>query len=189
MEFFLASASPQRRELLEGIGIDFTVEPSTIDEAMCTASDPVQRAIALAKLKAEDVHSRHPDVWVLGSDTLVVSNSGELLEKPTDASDAERMLRAHSGNTSQVHSSICLLGPEEQVLEDISSSSVTFKELSDEDIAWWISTNQWQDRSGGFQIDGLGQMMIENLEGDWTGVVGLPVFALGGLLKKAGLRN
>ncbi|MEK7563204.1 MAG: Maf family protein [Patescibacteria group bacterium] len=187
MCFILASASPQRRELMKGLGMKFDVIPSDFDESACTEKDPPKRALVLARLKAEDVHRVHPDCWILGCDTLVVASDGTLLEKPGDAGEAEKMLRLQSGKVSVVHSTLCLIGPSSKT-EGISSSRVHFKKLSEEEIAWWIGTGQWKDRSGAFQIDGRGQWMIENLEGDWTSVVGLPVFLLGELMKKAGLR-
>ena len=187
IKLVLASASPQRKVLLEGLGVQFEVCPSEKDEALCTETDPVERAKALARLKADDVAIKYTDAWILGSDTLVVSNEGELLEKPSNPDDARRMLKLHSGSSLTVHSTLCLRSPEGKYFEGLSSSNVHFKDLSEEDIEWWINTEQWKDRSGAFQIDGLGQMLIEKLEGDWSSVVGLPVFLLGELCKEAGL--
>lgn len=195
MRFILASASPQRCELLKGLGMAFDVVPSGVDESAYEDKDPAKRAQVLARMKAEDVHRAHSDCWVLGCDTLVVASDGTLLEKPGDAAEAEWMLRLQSGNISVVHSALCLLSPVAEDIdlpllsEGISSSRVHFKKLSKEEIAWWIGTGQWENRSGAFQIDGRGQWMIEHLEGDWTSVVGLPVFLLGELMKKTGLHN
>ena len=182
----LASASPQRKVLLEGLGVAFDVIPSNVAEADCSEADPVRRAEVLAALKARDIAARHPGRVVIGCDTLVVSATGELLEKPRDAKDAERMLRLHSGKTSLVHSALTVIGHNGKECSGVSSSSVTFQKLSPEDIEWWIGTGLWNDRSGAFQIDGLGQLMIERIEGDWTGVVGLPIFLLGELLDQSG---
>jgi len=182
----LASASPQRAQLLKGLNIPFVVEVSQVNESVHQEADPVVRAKALAKMKAEEVASRFPNRHVLGCDTLVVSSQGNLLEKPTNAEDAVRMLRLHNGNTSVVHSTLCLITPK-GIFEEIDSSKVTFNKLNEDDIRWWISTNLWKDRSGSFQIDGPGQLMIERIEGDWTGVVGLPVFLFGKMLREAGL--
>lgn len=187
MRLILASASPQRRELLGDLGFPFEVIPSSFAESTCGEKDPAARAAMLARLKAEDVHASHPDAYVIGCDTLVVAADGTLLEKPTSAQDAERMLRLQSGSVSIVHSALCVIGPR-SVAEGISTSRVRFQKLSEEGIAWWIGTSKWQGRSGAFQIDGPGQLMIEHLEGDWTGVVGLPVFLLGELMRKAGIK-
>ncbi|OGJ72573.1 septum formation protein Maf [Candidatus Peribacteria bacterium RIFOXYC1_FULL_54_13] len=185
--FVLASASPQRRLLLQGLGLDFIVCASEKAESVCMEADPAERAKILARLKADDVSTQYPDAWVLGGDTLVVSSRGELLEKPLNADDARRMLRLHSGSVSAVHSTLCLRSPAGEFYEGLSTSKVYFRELSDEDIAWWIGTELWRDRSGAFQIDGQGQLLISHMEGDWSGVVGLPVFLFGELCRRAGL--
>lgn len=187
LRFVLAPASPQRKALLEGVGIPFVVSPPETDEALCTEKDPVQRAIILARTKAQDRVKAFPDAWILGSDTLVVSKDGELLEKPKNATDARRMLSLHSGSCSLVHSTLCLLRPDGECFEGLSTSSVFFKELSEREKDWWIQTQQWKDRSGGFQIDGKGQFLISHIEGDFSSIVGLPVFLLGELLAEAGL--
>lgn len=187
LQLVLASESPQRKTLLEGLGIQFVVSPSEIEESDCTEKDPVARAKVLARLKAEDRVEAFPHAWILGGDTLVVSSEGELLEKPTDETEARRMIMAHSGACSLVHSTLCLRSPDGECFEGLSTSSVHFKHMHEEDIEWWIRTNQWKGRSGGFQIDGKGQLLISHIEGDWSSIVGLPVFLLGELLEKAGL--
>jgi septum formation protein len=181
----LASASPQRRTLLEGLNIVFDVIPSNVHEPAHPELSPAKRAQELALLKAQEVASRHPNCWIIGCDTLVESADGDLLEKPGDANEARKMIRLQSGRTSLVHSALVLIDPQGKVFSGLSSSRVTFRELTDADIEWWIHTDQWRDRSGSFQIDGQGQLMIENLEGDWTSVVGLPVFLLGQLCQEA----
>ncbi len=182
----LASASPQRKILLAGLGIDFVVVPSQVNEEACTELDPAARALMLAREKAQEVQERHRGRWVIGCDTLVVASTGERLEKPVDEADARRMITLHSGESSVVHSGLAVMNPEGMVFDGLSSSLVTFRTLSDDDIDWWIGTGLWRDRSGGFQIDGKGQLMIEKIEGDWSSIVGLPVYLLGQLLKKAG---
>ena len=185
-KLILASASPQRKRLLQGLELDFTVIPSNFNEAEYVESDAAQRAQHLARLKAQDVAQGDPDAFVIGCDTLVVSPLGELYEKPETPADAERMLRSYNGKACTVHSGLCIVAPGGKTFEGVSSSSVHFKKLTDTDLAWWISTGLWQDRSGAFQIDGPGQLLIEHLEGDWSSVVGLPVFLLGKLLEESG---
>lgn len=182
----LASASPQRKYLLEGLGLSFNVIPSQVNEEVCTEMDPAKRAQLLAREKAHDVVRRHRGQWIIGSDTLVVSSAGERLEKPADEADARRMLELHSGATSVVHSGLALIRPDGAMFDGLSSSSVTFRTLAQEDVDWWIGTELWKDRSGAFQIDGPGQLMIEKIEGDWTSIVGLPVYLLGELFRQAG---
>lgn len=183
----LASASPQRSKLLEQIDVPFEVHPSAVDETACTEGNPTARALHLCELKARDRAAHHPDRWILGADTLVEAHDGTLLEKPADADGARWMLGLHSGKTSAVHSALCLISPSGDVHKRLHSSQVTFRELQQRDIEWWIDTNLWQGRSGGFQIDGKGQLLIAHIEGDWTAIVGLPVFAFGELCEEAGL--
>lgn len=185
----LASASPQRKTLLEGLHLDFEVIPSNVDEDAHPKKDPTVRAAVLAKLKALDVHRKNPDAVTIGCDTLVVAADTTLLEKPQDAADARRMLTLQNGKTSFVHSALCIVDTKGETHEGLSTSSVTFKKLSEKEIEWWIGTKLWQGRSGGFQIDGLGQLMIETITGDWTGIVGLPIFLLGELLTTAGMKE
>ncbi len=184
----LASASPQRKTLLEGLDLPFEIIPSSIEENDHPELDPMQRCIDLARLKALDIHRKYPKATVIGCDTLVVAADGTLLEKPKDETDARRILLLQSGRISLVHSAVCIVDASGKTYEGLSTSSVTFKKLSEKEMDWWIGTKLWHGRSGGFQIDGLGQLMIESITGDWTGVVGLPVFLLGDLLRKAGLK-
>lgn len=182
----LASASPQRKYLLEGLGLSFNVIPSQVNEEACTEMDPAKRAVLLAREKAHDVAERHRGQWVIGSDTLVVASTGERLEKPINEADARRMLEMHSGATSVVHSGLAIIRPDGAMFDGLSSSIVMFRLLTQEDINWWMETGLWEGRSGAFQIDGPGQLMIEKITGDWTGIVGLPVYLLGELFRQAG---
>ncbi len=185
LRLILASSSPQRKTLLEGLGVPFEVILSSVEEDRHPEWAPQKRAVELARLKAEDVSKKHPGVVIIGCDTLVVSSSGALLEKPKDAMEAERMIRAHSSATCTVLSALCVIDAQGKLHEGLSTSSVTFRKLSDKDVAWWLRTGLWKERSGGFQIDGPGQLLITHIEGDWTGIVGLPVYLLGELLAKS----
>lgn len=182
----LASASPQRKQLLEGLGFTFEVHPSSFDESACDIRTPIERAKHLAAHKAQEVNERFPDSFVIGCDTLVVASNGDLLEKAPDAATAREAISKLSGATCQVHSGLSVFDPKQQHFDGVSSSAVTFKTLTDEEVDWWIGTGLWKDRSGSFQIDGPGQLLIEHIEGDWSSIVGLPVFLLGELLGKAG---
>ena len=187
MALILASASPQRKTLLQEIGVSFQAIPSSIDENACDEENPGKRTEILALLKARDVHASHKNDWVLGCDTLVEAHDGTILEKPVDANDAKRMIALQSGKISHVHSALALISPDGSEHVGLSTSHVRFATLDSKTIDEWTEKGLWKDRSGAFQIDGSGQMLIEHLEGDWTGVVGLPVFLFGQLCTKAGL--
>ena len=186
LSLVLASASPQRKQLLSGLGLQFSVQPSTIEESDCPEREPAKRSVVLARMKALDVAVSYPDSYVIGCDTLVVAADGTLLEKPADEHEAREMLIRHSGSDSIVHSGLCIVAPDDNVAEGLSSSTVLFKDFKQEDIDWWLGTGLWKDRSGGFQIDGLGQLLIERIEGDWPGIVGLPIFLLEQLFQQLG---
>lgn len=185
--FILASQSPQRREILDKLGIQFEVIPSDFDESTITECDPAKRAELLAEAKAKEVAAKHPDRWVIGVDTLVVSEDGQLLEKPIDADDARRMLKLHSGRTSVVHSGICLISQKSKGKSQkrhISSAYVTFRDLTDEIIEDWVQSDLWQERSGAFQIELPNVRSSEEIEnhplicglnGEFETVVGFPI--------------
>ena len=183
----LASASPQRSLLLSELGVAFVVAPSSVDEDAHPELIPAKRAAILAEEKARDVAPRHPGSWVIGCDTLVEAADGALLEKAKDAAEARAMLDRMSGKTCLVHSGLFVLDPAGVGAGGLSSNAVTFKQLSESEKDWWIASGHWKGRSGAFQIDGPGQMMISRLEGDWTAVVGLPVYLLGQLFEERGV--
>ncbi len=182
----LASASPQRKALLATLELPFEMHPSRVEETDHPQQSPLQRAQELALLKARDVAAHFRGSFVIGCDTLVVAPDGTLLEKPKDAVEARSMLDAQSGGLSIVHSGTCVIDPKGDAYQGMSSSLVIFKSLSDAEKDWWIGTKLWEGKSGGFQNDGPGALLIERIEGDWSGIVGLPMFLLGQLLLKAG---
>jgi len=182
----LASASPQRATLMQGLGLSFDIIPSDIAESECKECNPERRAEVLARSKAEDIAARNTDALVIGCDTLVVASDGTMLEKPSDADDARRMLELQSGKPSYVHSAVCVIGSD-SAKEGLSSSIIMFRELNAGEIDWWLKTGLWEGRSGSFQIEGPGQLLIDRLDGDWTGVVGLPVALLRRLMEESGV--
>lgn len=187
-EIILASSSPQRSSILAALGVPFSVIPSAVDESACVELDPRKRAVVLAIEKAQDVAKAHKGCIVIGCDTLVVGPDGTLLEKPSDEADARRMLALQSGGRSIVHSGICVVSSDGASYSDVCSSKVYFRKLTPHDIDAWIASGMWKDRSGSFQIDGRGQMLIENIEGEFYAIVGLPVFLLGELLRRVGVQ-
>ena len=160
----LASTSPQRRLILEQLGIPFEpVAPAYEEEP---GGDPVEHAAG--KARSVDGGGRP----VLGVDTAVACN-GELLGKPHDATDAERMLELLSGRTHEVVSGLCLRTPAWEELHQ-ATTRVTFRRLTPRDLAHYLASGEWQNRAGGYAIQGLGASLIEGIEGDYLNVVGLP---------------
>ena len=163
----LASASPQRKAILEQLGVAFDVQPADVDEL--TEGDPAEVVVENALRKARAVEG---DV-VLGSDTEVFLD-GRVYGKAGDADHAERYLRELSGRTHQVFSGIAIrdAGGERTAH---AVTHVTFRALSDKEVAWYLTTGEWQNRAGAYAIQGRGSALVERIEGDFWNVVGLPV--------------
>ena len=177
MSLVLASASPQRRAILEQLGISFTVEPASIDEL--TSGDPRHVVIENARRKARAVDGE----LVLGCDTEVILD-GHVFGKPSDEAEARTFLQRLSGRTHEVYGGIVLRhGGEEQ-----SSSSVTkvrFRRLEADEIETYLKTGEWGGRAGGYAIQGRGSALVDSIDGDFWNVVGLPVPELVRMLKNA----
>lgn len=179
----LASASPRRRELLTQIGVDFTVITADIDETPLPGEDHRTYTLRLAEEKARAVLLKHPDSIVIGADTTVTSN-GELLGKPRDTADAERMLALLQGNTHEVTTSIAVLTTE-KTLTAAETTRVTFAAITPEQIARYIASGEPMDKAGAYAIQGIAAQWIPRIEGDYFNVVGLPLAALSSLLRKS----
>jgi septum formation protein len=167
----LASVSPQRRAILEQLGIPFDVVTPKYEEA---GADPVEHAAG----KARSVDGG--DRPVLGVDTIVVCD-GRVLGKPADAIEAEQMLETLSGQTHEVVSGLCLRTPAwEELHREVTR--VTFRPLTARDLAYYVASGEWQNRAGAYAIQGLGAGLVERIEGDYLNVVGLPAALLVRLL-------
>jgi len=177
----LASRSPQRRAILEQLGIPFDVVDPRYEEAPPPAlADATEVVREHAQGKARSVAADAGDRPVLGVDTEVVLQ-GEIFGKPTDATDAERMLERLSGKTHVVMSGLCLLTPGWEVVKD-EGTRVTFRELTPRDLASYIETREWEGRAGAYAIQGRGAALVRSIEGDYLNVVGLPAACLVRLL-------
>ena len=177
----LASASPRRKQLLEMLGIDVIVRPSAVPEIPVAGEDPVAYAERLARDKARAV----PGDLVLGADTTVLLD-GELLEKPVDEADALRMLRRLQGRTHDVITSVALVsGGRLSQATDITK--VTFRAANDDFLRAYIATGEPMDKAGAYGIQGYGAALVERVDGDFFGVMGLPVRLVLKLLEEAGV--
>jgi len=166
----LASRSPQRRALLEQLGVEFRVEPAEVDELR--EGDPREVVLENALRKARAVDGAR----VLGADTEVVLGR-DLLGKPRDEDEAEKFLRRLSGRDHAVMSGIALRTAEEE-LTDVAVTQVLFRPLSEREIAWYLASGEWRERAGGYAIQGRGAALVESIQGDYWNVVGLPLAAL-----------
>jgi septum formation protein len=168
----LASGSPQRRAILEQLGVDFRVKTPRVEEL--DAGEPRQVVLENALRKARAVAPVGEPV--LGADTAVVLD-GEIFGKPIDAAEAERFLRRLSGRTHQVMSGIALMDDAGERAE-VAVTRVRFRPLDQADLDWYLATGEWRGRAGAYAIQGKGAALVEGIEGDYWNVVGLPVAAL-----------
>jgi septum formation protein len=167
----LASRSPQRRAILEQLGLPFdVVVPRYQEEPVGGGSVETVREHALGKARSvAEVAAGRP---ALGVDTEVVLD-GRVFGKPADATEAEAMLEALGGRTHEVVSGVCLVTPGWEVLEH-DVTLVTFRPLDARDLAAYVGTGEWRGRAGGYAVQGRGAALVSRIEGDYLNVVGLP---------------
>ncbi len=168
----LASTSPQRRAILEQLGIPFDVVAPRYVEDDPPDAEPVDLVREHAREKARSVADEAGDRPVLGVDTAVTIE-GRVFGKPADAFEAEQMLERLSGRTHAVVSGLCLLTPGwEQTTYEVTL--VSFRRLTPRDLATYVAAGEWEGRAGGYAIQGVGASLVTRIEGDYLNVVGLP---------------
>jgi septum formation protein len=180
----LASASPRRAELLQQIGLNFSVRPADIDETPAPDETPEQYVERLAREKALAVAGSSPERLVLGSDTSVVLD-GTILGKPTDPADARATLARLSGATHQVMTAVAL-ATEGQCASVLVITEVCFRQLSTAEIEAYVASGEPMDKAGSYGIQGLGGIFVNELRGSYSAVVGLPLQETAALLAGAG---
>lgn len=195
---YLASRSPRREELLRQLGVEF--EPLRLREAPGRASDVAEETRdgepalhyveRIARTKAAVGWQRMlrrglPPRPVLGADTEVELD-GTIFGKPGNAADAARMLRLLSGRTHQVLTAVAFCR-EEQVVAEVSTSAVTMRNLTDDEIERYVATGEPFDKAGAYAIQGRAAAFVSRLEGSYSGVMGLPLYETAGLLARIGL--
>ncbi len=187
---YLASRSPRRAELLQQMGVLFTVVPADIDETphAMEQSDAYVKRLAIEKAQAGYalvLQKAWFEMPVLAADTTV-SIDGEILGKPQDDEDAYRMLSLMSGRWHEVHTGIAVAQAGHLAME-ISSTMVQMDDLSDAVIHAYIATGEPKDKAGAYGIQGIAGSLIKRIEGSYSGVMGLPVYETAKLLKHAGI--
>ena len=186
---YLASASPRRRDLLRQLGVEFEAMPSNILEVRRAGESPADYVLRVARDKAQFVaklvNERGLPVFpVLGADTEVVLD-GEILGKPQDRVHGMALLRRLAGRTHEVLSAVCVVD-QGSGHTALSTSRVTFSPLMEAEIAQYWETGEPADKAGAYAIQGRAAAFIERLEGSYSGVMGLPLHELAGILKKIG---
>lgn len=181
-KIILASASPRRRELFTVITDDFEIIPSNAEETVPDGISALEQAEYLAGIKASDIAKKHPDRVVIGADTCVVADK-EVLGKPKNKADAERMLRLLSGKTHRVITG-CAICKGNKFTSFSNITEVEFYPLSDIEIEEYINTLEPYDKAGGYGIQGKAGLFVKGIKGDYFNVVGLPVSQLNRELKE-----
>jgi len=170
----LASASPQRRAILEQLGVPFEVLPADVAESM--SGEPREVAAGNARLKALAIGA-DPSALVIGADTIVAVD-GDILGKPRDAAQAREHLGRLAGRRHEVVGGIALATGGEVVAADVVVTTVEFRALSGPALDWYVRTGEWEGRAGGYAIQGRGAVLVAGVAGDYLNVVGLPLARL-----------
>lgn len=180
----LASTSPRRREILESLGLDFTVQSVDIDESAISGESALELVLRLAVGKA--AASQCSDaVCVLAADTVVVLDE-QVLGKPRHEADAIEMLMRLSGRRHSVLTGVAVKTADATHVTH-SSTDVQFREIGRDEAQRYWQSGEPRDKAGAYGIQGLGGLFVEAIHGSYSGVVGLPVFETAGLLRRAGI--
>lgn len=175
----LASASPRRKELLEQIGLTFEICPARGEEVI-KGENPKEIVMELSRQKAVEVGeqwTKEGDYIVLGADTVVVKDD-KILGKPKNEEEATEMIRLLSGDTHQVFTGVTFYissNGERKVYSFYDRTQVVMYPMTEQEIAYYISTKEYQDKAGGYGIQGKCAPFIQKIDGDYNNVVGLPV--------------
>lgn len=185
-EFYLASASPRRAELMQRMGLRFEIRPTHVEEDDSGSAGPEQMVLENAKLKAATLAAIEPDALVLGSDTTVAFDD-HVLSKPVDLEDARRMLKMLSGRTHTVYTAVALYWTAGQLAHVfVERSDVRFRTLDDACIDQYFELVNPLDKAGAYGIQTGRELIIEAVEGSVENVMGLPIKALGVTLEELG---
>ena len=183
LKIVLASTSPRRKELMNGLGIEFEVVEPESDETSIHP-DPEKKVIENAEAKARSVFDQYSDALVIGADTVVFLD-GVFLGKPVDTDDARMMLNKLSGRTHQVFTGVAIIDTSTgSMVSGVEETLVTFQELSEEDIAEYVAGGEPLDKAGAYGIQGAASVFVDEVNGSWSNVVGLPLELLRGFLNK-----
>ncbi|MBI4851277.1 MAG: septum formation inhibitor Maf [Acidobacteria bacterium] len=186
LRLVLASTSPRRQEILSLFYKELNIIPSQISELQLASESPKDYVFRLAKDKAQDVAKNLPNSIVVGADTIVLYKN-RVLGKPSSKDDARKMLELLSGNWHEVLTGVAVINTFSSKIEvDICQTQVKFSLLTKNEIDWYLETNEPFDKAGAYAIQGYGSLFVEEIEGNYLNVVGLPVPLLRKLLKKVG---
>lgn len=184
VRLILASSSPRRKELLERIDHSFLTIASNVDETVDATISPEKMVQQLAIRKAENIAKKFPNSYIIGADTIVVLEQ-KILTKPQDEKEAFHMLKSLSGKTHEVYTGVSVFY-QQRYKSFVEKASVTFWELSDEEIQQYMDSGEPFDKAGAYGIQGKGALLVNKIEGDYYTIVGLPIAKLNRVLKEMG---
>jgi len=183
----LASASPRRKELLEQIGLSFRVEPSNYQESISLQLEPHEHAKSLSLEKARLVARNHRNALVIAADTFIVFE-GKILGKPRTETEAKEMLETMSGKAHSAITGFTIIDTDSnQAVSRTVETKVHLRKLSSNEIDAYVRSKEPLDKAGAYAIQGLGSVIVERIEGDYSNVIGLPLSALAESLKEFGV--
>jgi septum formation protein len=183
----LASSSLRRKELLENIGLKFTIDPVELDEALDRSLEPLKLAKNISMEKARIAATRHPDCIIIAADTFGVLE-GKILGKPHTEAEARSMLKLMNGKCHEVITGFAILDTgSEKTSSKAVVTRVYFRKLTNNEIDTYVRSGEPLDKAGAYAIQALGALLVERIEGDYFNVMGLPLCALAGELKKFGV--
>ncbi len=186
-QLILASASPRRKQLLELLGLHFSVFPSEIEEKLIPGLTPRKQVEALSKQKAEAVGAKFTNAIILAADTMVVCGD-EVIGKPKDEEAAKKILRKLSGTEHSIVTGFTLLDTEtKKRVTKSTETKIWFRKISSKEIAEYIEREKPFDKAGAYAVHELAAVFIQKIEGDDSGATGLSVFLLTKELKKFGI--
>ena len=187
MGIILASTSPRRRELMEGMGLDFVVRTAPHDVTLNPFNSPADEVARLSMLKAKAVypHCNDEDI-IVAADTIVVCD-GLMMGKPRSESEAFSMLRRLSGRDHQVMTGLTVMYGDE-VVNTTVTTTLRMRHLSDAEIRAYIATGEPMDKAGAYAVQGRACIFVVGIDGDYYNVMGLPVCTLAGILRKFGVK-
>ncbi|MGO9137078.1 MAG: Maf family protein [Syntrophales bacterium] len=184
--FILASASPRRIELLTLLGLRFEIMPSNVDEKFIKGEAPMDHVLRLSAVKANIASALHPEAWVMGADTIVTMD-GDILGKPRTPEEAKEMLGRLSGQIHTVYTGFTVARKSVDILtSDAVSSFVRFREIPEDEMAWYIGSQEPYDKAGGYAVQGMGAFFIKEIYGSYTNVMGLPMCEVVDVLRGIG---
>lgn len=185
VKLILASASPRRQAFFRELGWDFEIKRPNVDESRAEGEAPEEMVLRLAGAKALDVWNGSGGRWVVGADTTVVAD-GEVLGKPRNAAEAEKMIGLLQGRTHLVTTGVSVIAADGRRMSALEKTEVTFRPLTSGEVSAYVEQGESMDKAGAYAIQGRGTLLVRKINGCYFNVVGLPLERLSELLAGLG---